>query len=301
MRIRYLGALGVLGAAGLVVGFAVTTAPDRFAELKASCVAGDTPSDCERLANLLDDRTIAPLYPEEPGLYFELACEGGRDGACTRATAAAKTYGDYQVFQLDVGCMVHANASACEELAGSLRDDGDEASETDPNIVLPIARSRMKRALSLYLEGCRANRAEACLGASRVYASAFGVEWNLRNAYTYEARACQLGLVEACEHQADDTPGESSIALYQKACDATPHSPHACLKLAQLEEVSGRPQPSVEASYRRACELLAFDACLHVSRTIARLDQESPGLVKAFSRWCDSGEPHACELVKAIR
>jgi len=301
MRIGYLGAFGVLGAAGLAVGFVVTTATDRFAELKAACVAGDNANDCERLATLLEDGTIAPLYPEEPGLYFELACEGGRAGSCTRAQSWAKTYGDYQVLELDVGCMVHANPSACEEVAGSLRDDGDEAGETDPKLVLPIARSRMKRALNLYLEGCRANQAEACLGASRVYASAFGVEWNLRNAYTYEARACQLGLVDACEHQADDTQGEGSIALYQQACEAAPHSPHACLKLAQVEEASGRPQPTVEASYRRACELLAFDACLHVSRTIARLDQESPGLVKAFSRWCDSGESQACALVKARR
>jgi hypothetical protein len=300
MRITYLGALGVLVAAGFAVGFVATTSPDRFAELKDACVARDNARSCELLGSLLEIGTIAPLSPEEPGLYFALACDGGRKGSCMRAQSWAKTYGDYDMLEIDVNCMVHRSASACEQVAGALREDGEVASEADPKTALPIARSRMKRALNLYLEGCRANQADACLGVSRVYASAFGVEWNLRNAYTYEAKACELGLADGCEHQADDTPGEGAIAPYKKACDAA-HSQHACLRLAQVLEASGRPQPEIEASYRHACELLAFDACLHVSRTITSLDQESPSLVKAFSRWCDSGEPRACELVKASR
>jgi TPR repeat protein len=290
----------VLGAAGFAVGFGVTTAPDRFAGLKDGCIARDNARDCEQLGALLETRKIVPLYPEEPGLYLALACDGGRKDACTRAEVWSKTYGSYDGLELDVNCMVHRTASACEDVATLLRDDAEQASETDPKVALPIARSRMRRALNLDLDGCRANQADACMGASRVYASGFGVEWNRRSAYTYEAKACELGLADACEHQADDTTGEAAIAPYQKACDRT-HSPHACLRLAEVEEASGKPQPVIDASYRHACELLAFDACLHVSKTITRLDQESPGVVKAFSRWCDAGEQRACELVKASR
>lgn len=283
----------VLGLVGFAVGFVATSRRDRFGELKAACASGDNARACEQLGALVEK---APLYPEEPGLYLALACDGGDRDACPRAQAIGKTYGGYEMLGLDVDCMVHGSPSACEQLANGLRGAGIVANEADPNIGLPLARSRMKRALNLYLKGCTANEADACLGASRVYASGFGIEWNLRTAYTYEAKACELGLAEACERQADDTPGVDAVALYRKAC--TSHSPHACLRLAQVEEASAQPQSVIDASYRRACELLAFDACEHVSHVIASLDRESPRLVNAFTRWCDAGNTRACELVK---
>ncbi|MEO7733855.1 MAG: hypothetical protein ABIY55_23020, partial [Kofleriaceae bacterium] len=131
--------------------------------------------------------------------------------------------------------------------------------------------------------------------ASRVYGAAFGVAWNLREAHAYEAQACTLGWSSACEQVAERSAGADAIAGYRQACEA--RSPHACLKLARAEQAARLPAPLVAASYRRACSLLAFDACDALLASIARLDDEPPGVVNGFARWCAAGEARACTLV----
>jgi TPR repeat protein len=290
--------LGLLMVAGFAAAVLRPTPADRFAEMQAACAADPTGEACEQVARWLADGDVARLDPEEPGLYFAMACEAGRAGACARAAPWAQPYGDYEVFELDVGCMIKRSAFACEEVATALHDEHDEVTEGGPR-TRAIARSRMKRALDLYLVACTAGRADACMGASRGYASAFGVEWDLRQAAAYEAKACELGLPAACEQAADRSAGAAAIALYRRACDGPASRPHACLKLARAEQAARLPGSVVAASYRRACGMLAFDACAVVSRDLDQLDRESPAIATAFARWCEAGEPRACELVKA--
>jgi TPR repeat protein len=297
--------IGVLGIAGLVTAVVWPSPGARFAEAQAACVAGAS-ERCEQVARWLDDGEVARQFPEEPGLYFAMACEAGR--ACARAASWAKIYGDYEVFELDVGCMIKHSGFACEEVATALRDEGNEGNEGNEGsagndgsarnaatVTLPIARSRMAHALARYVVACRAGQAEACMGASRVLAAAFGVAWDLREAHAYEAQACALGWSAACEQVAERSAGAEAIAGYRQACEM--RSPHACLKLARAEQAARLPATIVAASYRRACTLLAFDACDVLTASIERLDSEPPGVVNGFARWCATGEARACALV----
>jgi len=287
--------VGVLAIAGFAAAIAWPSPGARFAAAQAACVAG-AGARCEQVAHWLEDGDIARQFPEEPGLYFALACEAGR--ACDHAASWAKIYGDYEIFELDVGCMIKHSGFACEEVATALRDEELEdgaASPTDARAILQIARSRMAEALARYVVACRAGQGEACMGASRVHAAAFGVAWDLREAHAYEARACALGWSAACERVAERSAGADAIAGYRQACEA--RSPHACLKLARAEQAARLPAPIITASYRRACALLAFEACDALRASITRLDDEPPGVADGFARWCAAGEARACALV----
>ncbi len=276
----------------------VPAAANQHTSLSDACLRASDRGSCDELGDLLERGEVRGRYPEEAGLYFAMACEGGLARSCRRAQPWAKRYPDYEVFEIDVGCMLKHNAFACEEIADALRDEREnEGAETDR---LPLARSRMRRAFDLYLAGCVRDEAESCLGASRVYSGGFGVAWNPREARSKAARACTLGLAAACEKEGDDLTGADAIAPYRSACDLPAGSPHACLKLARTYEATGAPPAIVEVSYRRACERLSFDACLQVSRSLDRLDTESPLVVEAFRRWCDSGSPRACDLVSRL-
>jgi TPR repeat protein len=241
--VRRVNQLGALLIAGFAAALRWPSLDARFAEAEAACVAGASAARCEQVARWLEDGDVATRYPEEPGLYFAMACEAGR--ACASAASWARIYGDYEVFELDVGCMVKHSGFACEEVATALRDEDSEASPArvarpgspaDARATLRIARSRMAHALDRYVVACRAGQAEACMGASRVHAAAFGVEWNLREANAYEAKACALGWPAACEQIADRSTGAEAIAGYRRACAA--RSPHACLKLVRAEQAA---------------------------------------------------------------
>jgi TPR repeat protein len=150
----------------------------------------------------------------------------------------------------------------------------------------------MAHALELFVAGCAAGSADACFGASRVYAAGFGVPWNELASRAYGMTACDGGIAQACEREGDRSAGVDAIRLYRRAC---PQSPHACTRLARAEEAAGLA--IAESDYRRACEHLAFDACAHVS--IGHLADERPALVAAFESWCASGDPRGCKLVTA--
>ncbi|HEX4423118.1 MAG TPA: hypothetical protein VH165_34610 [Kofleriaceae bacterium] len=270
-----------------------------LAELRDACVRATDAAACEAAADRLERDAGDRAYREEPGLYLAIACEAGRATACDRAQAWARRYADYEVFELDVGCMVRHRGFACEEVANALRDEqGEDAAGGDPGPALALARSRMTQALDRYLEGCARGQAESCLGASRVFSAAFGVAWDLRAAHAYAARACELGLADACEQEADAAPGPAAIALYRKVIALRPAAPHAWLKLARAEQAAGAPGDEVAASYRRACAALAFDACSYVARA-GDLRGEPAAVVEAFARWCEAGDARACALVQA--
>jgi TPR repeat protein len=284
--------------AGFVLGLLAPVAANERSGLDDACVRSGSPESCETLGALIERGELRRAYPEEAGLYFGLACEGGRSSACSRAQPWAKRYSDYEAFEVDVGCMLKHNAFACEELAGTLREEVEEGSAGAD--MVPVARARMRRALALYLDGCGRNDAESCLGASRVHSAGFGVAWNPRDASAEAARACALGLAAACELLGDDRTGSEAVASYRRASELAPGAPHAHLKLARAEEAAKVPPETVALDYRKACELLSFDACLWVSQKVEHLDGESPGVVAAFRRWCASGSPRACELVNRL-
>jgi TPR repeat protein len=286
-----------LGSLGFVFGFFVPAAAEPRVALTEACVRSLNSESCDRLGDMVERGHLAARYPEEAGLYFALACEGGLARSCRRAQAWATHYSDYETLEIDVGCMLRRNGFACEEVANALRDEREEGVGAD---TLPLARSRMRRALEVYLDGCAKDEALSCLGASRVYALGFGVPWNPREARAKEEKACALGLGAACEQEGDHRSGGDAIPPYRRACELLPSSPHACLKLARAYE-SERSQPAlIESSYRRACELLSFDACLWVSQNVEGLDAESPDVLEAFRRWCGSGSQRACGLVSRV-
>lgn len=228
---------------------------------------------------MLEHHEVAPLFPEEPGLYWALACDGGDLDACARAQPWAKRYGDYEVFELDAGCMIAANPFACEEVATAMHGDSDDGVRS-----ATIVRSRMTRALNLDLARCD-HDARACLGASRIYAAGYGVEWDLVASEQFAKRACDLGSWEACELAGDRAAGAVAVALYRRACEH--RAPHACLKLARLET-----GVAALAADQRACELLSFEGCAALGLT--SLAGQSVALVEAFHRWCEAGETAAC-------
>ncbi len=290
--------LVIVALAGFALGFMAPAAPGEHATLDDACVRASNPGSCERLGDLLERGELRSRYPEEAGLYFALACEGGLRSACSRAQPWAKRYSDYEAFEIDVGCMLKHDAFACEELAQTLREEAEEGSAGAD--VIPLARARMRRALALYLDACRKDDSESCLGASRVHSSGFGVAWNPRGAAVEEAKACALGLSAACEQEGDHRTGAGAVALYRRACELAPGAPYPHLKLARAEEAEGAEPATIAEGYRTACELLSFDACLWVSRKVERLDGESPAMAEAFRRWCDSGSPRACVLVNRL-
>lgn len=292
MRPTHLVAVAL---AAFVLALLAPAAAEPRAALEDECMRASKGESCDRLGNLLERQKVPRRYPEEPGLYFALACEEGVARSCGRAQPWAKRYSDYEALETDVGCMLKDNAFACEEVSNALRKETDDAGDAADK--LGLARSRMRRALVLYLAACARGEAESCLGASRVYWTGFGVAWNPREARAKEEQACALGLRAACEQEGDHRTGADAIPLYQKACELGPPSPHACLKLARAYEAAGRNPTIVDASYRRACELLSFVACLRVSQRIDHLDAESPAMVQALRRWCDSGSARGCELV----
>jgi len=239
-----------------------------------------------------DARDLAqPSYAEQPGHLEALACLRGADFTCEPAQEWAVAYGDYELFELDATCMFSGNPFACEELAGSLRG---EAAETGG--LLPLARSRMTRALDLHLARCSTGDAESCFGASRIYAGAFGVPWNLRDARVYSGKACDLGLAAACEQEGDRAAGRDAVARYGRACELHPASPHTWLKLAYAQRAIGA---DATPSLRHACEQLAFEACGELARSRVDLIGEPDGVIAAFARWCDDGDERACRLVHA--
>ncbi len=284
---------------GVALGALSTGLPARAtAESMASrdaCIQTSNAESCDQVGERLERGVLARRYPEEPGLYFALACEEGLSRSCGRAQAWAARYPGYEALEVDVGCMLRSSAFACEELANALR----EVRGSGPTVAeaLSLARSRMQRALDLYLAACDRSDAESCLGASRIYAGGFGVSWNPREARAHGARACALGLGKACEEQGDHLALPDAIGPYRTACDLPPGSPHACLKLARAYEATGEQAPLIAASYRRACERLSFEACLWVSRSGDGLAAEPPAIIDAFRRWCESGSPRACELL----
>ncbi|MEO6776127.1 MAG: hypothetical protein ABI467_24420 [Kofleriaceae bacterium] len=278
--------LWLLAALGFAIGVVVASRGS-FERARAACVA--TGKRCAEVATRLEHHDARVLFPEEPGLYLALACEGGDREACARAQPWAQRYGDYEVFELDAGCMIAGNPFACEEVATALHGDSDD--HVASAAIAAIVRSRMTRALKLYLARCGAD-AQACLGASRVYAAGYGVEWDLRAAERFAQRACALGSWEACELAGDRVTGAVAVALYRRACDH--HAPHACRKLARLETGS-----AAMIADQRACEQLSFEGCAALGLTTLR--GQSAAVVDAFHRWCDSGEAAACALLEGAR
>ncbi|MGH7438433.1 MAG: hypothetical protein ACRENE_22335 [Polyangiaceae bacterium] len=127
--------------------------------------------------------------------------------------------------------------------------------------------------------------------------------WNPRDARAFEAKACALGLADACESEGDDrvdADAAGAAVVYRRACEVARGSPHACLKMARAYEAAGAPAATLAAAYRKACEKLSFDACSWVSRNVDGLDAESPGVIAAFRRWCDAGSSRACERVERV-
>jgi hypothetical protein len=259
MRAAYLG--GIAAAAFLLALVGPSVAHSRE-KMEGACLEG-APASCDRLAERLERGDEARAFPEEPGLYFALACQGGVARACVRAQAWAAPYADYEAFETDAGCMLQGNGFACEEVANALRE---ESEEHGTSTALPIARARARRALALYQAGCDKGDAASCLGARRIFASGFGVPYSPRAARESEARACALGLEAGCEALGDDAAGEAAIDAYDRACRLA--SPHACLKLARALEArdAGAPGPRTAEAYRRACDLLAVDACAWIAR-----------------------------------
>jgi TPR repeat protein len=306
---RILGRVGLLASAIAFSGafaFAISrpSAAVRRAGLVQACLGESDPESCERLGDLLERGDLSARYAEEPGHFLALACQGGIARACTRAESWAKKYADYEVFELDVGCMVKGSAFACEETAKAIR--GDEAEESgDEATLLALARSRMRRAHRLYLERCAKSDAESCLGASRVYDAGFGVEWNPREASAMARKACDLGSSSACERAAESSraPGDV-LALYGRACEQGGGSPHGCLELARAHEAYGSPRANVEASYRRACELASLDACGWIARRAGGVDAASPAVRRGLSLLCEADHPdarRACGMLEGGR
>lgn len=215
------------------------------------------------------------------------ACAAIGVAAGSRPSDALR-YDDAELVELDASCLHDDQPFACEELANALHSDDDSSPAMQP-----IASSRMARALELFVAGCAAGNRDQCFGASRVYGAGFGVPWNELASRTYGATACELGVIDACEREGDRGSTVDAMRFYRRAC---PQSPHACTKLARVEEAAGLA--IAELSYRRACEHLAFDACAHVALSIDRLDDEPPALATAFARWCrDDRDTRACRLV----
>jgi TPR repeat protein len=283
-----------IAVAAFVLELLVPSAAEERSVLRDACVRTSNAETCDKAGDLIERGDLRSRYPEEAGLYFALACERGVARSCRRAQPWAKRYSDYESFETDVGCMLRRNGFACEEVANALRDERDDDRAMAEKLAL--ARSRMQRALRLYLDGCARHDAESCLGASRVHSAGFGVPWSPRDALARESDACELGLPAACERAGDRRTAADALPLYRRACELSPCSPHACLKLARAYESTGTQEATIAASYRRACEVLAFDACAWVAGHVESLDGESPGVVEAFRRWCSSGSPRACAL-----
>jgi hypothetical protein len=288
MRPRYFIGLALFG---FFLGVLRPSAEERAAKLRAACARSDG-SSCERLGDEIERGKFAPRFAEEAGLAFAAACQAGRGGACERAQRWSKRYGDSELMEVDVGCMLEENAFACQEVAESLADDDDErAGGAD---ALRRAADRSKRALDMHLAACAKGHSESCLGASRVYAAGIGVDWSPNDARTFAARACELGLARGCEELGDLSSGADAISAYRRACDTA--SVHGCAKVAKAAT-------GAEASEfrRRACGLSDRDACAWIAARASDLDDEPLDVVRAFERFCDDGDARACALTSTRR
>jgi TPR repeat protein len=196
--VRYLSMMASLAAgfAGALGGSPIRLPAE---SLRAACLERSQAQACERLGEELERGDVAATLPEEPGLYLALACAGGRTGACERVQPWAQRYTDYELLELDVGCVLRNNAFACEELADELREEEEVRISDGDQQLLRLGRARMRRALELHRSGCDRGDASACLGASRVYRSGVGVPFDPRAARASAARACALGLTDGCE------------------------------------------------------------------------------------------------------
>jgi TPR repeat protein len=282
--------LRVSHLAGVALGLAfLGCKADTRAGLSTACVNVYDGEACARFAALLERGKVRTLFPEEPGVYFALACQEGSLESCARAEPWVKVYSDYETLERDVGCMLKNDAFACEELARTLRDDSPSNAEA-----VVLATSRLARALSLYLEACASGEAASCLGAARVHRSGLGAAADLLAAEAEELKACALGLGLACEIAGDHAAAKDASALYQRACDLPPSLPRACLKLARTSEMAAAPPATISTDYRQACERLSVDACRWMAQHAASPNRESPATHAAFQRFCASGEAWAC-------
>ncbi len=264
MRARQMAGLAILGFA---LAQLRPTGAARVATLRDACVTNGDRASCEELGDALERGIAAPRFPEEAGLAFSEACEAGLATACARAQPWAKSYGDYELFELDVGCMLHDNAFACEEVATSLAhdDDGDVAAAVTSDVGRRIA-ARGAKALAMHADACAKGNGESCLGAARLHGDGAAVEWNPGEAARSAERACDLGLAVACEARGDASGGSVAIAAYRRACAHDPASPHAWAKLARASAAAGAPRDDVAAAYRRACALADEEACAWEAR-----------------------------------
>jgi hypothetical protein len=230
--------------------------------LESNCLTEGDAGACERIAESLENRERPLRFAEEPGLWFALACEGGLDRACTRAEPWSKRYPDYEVLEIDAGCMLRDNAFACEEVAHELHDD-DEGETRAGDAAVALGAARLARALTLYRAACARDDAAACLGVSRALRASpsFGLAADASGAEHAEEKSCALGLGEGCEFAGDQRAPGDAVPFYRRACELHPVSPHACLKLARAEEVMGASAARIRADYATACKVLATTAC----------------------------------------
>lgn len=145
---------------------------------RAACAKGDGHA-CNRLAAALHDGHVRALVREEEGLARAASCTSGDERACEETQALARTYGDYEVLELDVGCILGENAFACEEVAEALARDDDGM---EKGTLERILSTRSHRALALHERACKAGDARACMGIARVHAAGLGVAWNPKEA-----------------------------------------------------------------------------------------------------------------------
>jgi TPR repeat protein len=229
--------------------------------LESACLKANDAEACESIAEAFEQGARAPRFAEEAGLWFALGCEAGLPTACTRAAPWSKRYPDYEVLEIDAGCMLRDNAFACEEVARELQED-DEGDARKGDAVT-VGQARLARAVARYRADCDRDDAAACLGVSRATRAmaSFGIAADVSVAERAEEKSCALGLGAGCELAGDARAPREAIPFYRRACELPPSAPHACLKLARGEEALGAPAARVIADYESACRLLAKDAC----------------------------------------
>jgi hypothetical protein len=118
--------LVAVALAAFVLALLAPAAAEPRVALTDACVRSLNSESCDRLGDMVERGHLAARYPEEAGLYFALACEGGLARSCRRAQAWATHYSDYETLEIDVGCMLRRNGFACEEVANALRDEREE-------------------------------------------------------------------------------------------------------------------------------------------------------------------------------
>jgi TPR repeat protein/uncharacterized caspase-like protein len=261
-----------------------------LAMLSKSCSEGSARACCILVENTYDpndprEQAEAKVCDDACDSGFGPACrsiEGMRRAGGPRASDRKAAARSKLARELDEKACRSGDAAACHGLAEMLLHDGDGAS-------LERARKLLARACDAGLgrscelgarstgyasasarrlleKACEADFGRGCAGMATVYFGESGRTPNPGQAFTYQRRACDLGVGTSCRACAELAETQSrpafAVPCLQRSCNWG--DPLSCMRLGTMYETGQGtpPNPTMAVSYfNRACAQGHRPAC----------------------------------------